>query len=125
LADDFDYSRTQPCEQVMGASMAIRSLVRQSVGPLDERFFIWFEEVDYCKTAIGAGWQVWYTPDVTVVHYGGVSFGQVDGLTNQRRFNKSLRQFIWKHHGPSPWLILLLLHPISMLIAWLLTKANK
>lgn len=125
LADDFDYSRSQPCEQVMGASLAIRSLVRQSLGSLDERYFIWFEEVDYCKAALDAGWQVWYSPDVTVVHYGGISFGQVNGLTNQRRFNKSLRQYVWKHFGPSPWLILLLLHPISMLAAWLMAKRTK
>ena len=118
LDEDFDYGQSQQCEQVMGASMAIRRSVLEDIGMLDERYFIWFEEVDYCKMAADAGYQVWYTPEAIVTHYGGVSFGQVDGLTNQRRFNSSLRKYVRKHHGRFAWLVLLLFHPKSMFFAW-------
>ena len=126
LADDFDYSKSQQCEQVMGASMAIRRSVLENLGVLDEQYFIWFEEVDYCKMATDAGHQVWYTPEATITHYGGVSFGQVNGLTNQRRFNSSLRKYVRKHHGYFAWLLLLLFHPFSMFLAWMISlKRDK
>jgi GT2 family glycosyltransferase len=125
LAADFDYDIAQTCDQVMGASMAIRRRVLEAVGRLDERYFIWFEEVDYCRMATAAGFQVWYTPAATVVHHGGESFRQVAGLTNQRRFNASLRQYARKHFGGIAWFILWLLNPLSLALAWLAGRRKR
>jgi len=55
LASDFDYDREQEVEQIMGSSFAFRRELMSQVGLLDERFFVWFEEVDFMKRVRQAG----------------------------------------------------------------------
>lgn len=119
LAEDFDYSRPAPVEQVMGAAFLVRRAVWDRLGGLDERFFVWFEEVDFCKRARDAGLEVWYAPVTTVRHAGGASFGQVFGPLRKRMFNRSGQLYIRKHFGRVAALMLLALHPASMALEWL------
>ncbi len=119
FADDFDYGKEAAVDQVMGAAFMVRKSLVREIGGLDERFFIWFEDVDYCKRAKDAGFQVWYAPVATVVHHGGESFGQAFGPTKQRYFNDSLRKYFAKHHGPLAAAVIVILDPISMALAWL------
>ncbi|MEW6635335.1 MAG: glycosyltransferase family 2 protein [Actinomycetota bacterium] len=58
---------------VSGACMAIRREVVDHIGPLDERFFMYFEDADLCRRARDAGWLVYYLPHVEVVHEAGGS----------------------------------------------------
>ncbi|MEK7557437.1 MAG: glycosyltransferase family 2 protein [Patescibacteria group bacterium] len=97
LQKDFDYSREQTTSQVMGAAFLIRNETLQAVGLLDEAFWIWFEEVDYCKRAADAGWQVLYTPTAKIIHYGGVSFGQWGGWKRYIEFMRSAAHYAGKH----------------------------
>lgn len=119
LATDFDYGRAAACDQIMGAAFMVRRSLFREIGPLDTRYFIWFEEVDFCKSAAERGFQTWYTPEATVVHHGGESFGQVLGPVKQRLFNRSCRQYFLKHHGWPAYLLLLACHPLSLALAWL------
>jgi GT2 family glycosyltransferase len=115
---DFDYSKEQAVDQVMGAAFMIRGDVLEDIGALDEDYFIWFEEVDYCRRANRAGYKVLYTPRAEIVHHGGESFAQAFGPLKQRIYNRSMRIYMRKHHGRWPWFGLLLLHPLSMALAW-------
>jgi N-acetylglucosaminyl-diphospho-decaprenol L-rhamnosyltransferase len=56
------------CDWVSGASMMVRRQVLAEIGWMDEDFFLYFEEVDYCRRAQQAGWECWYVPDSRVVH---------------------------------------------------------
>jgi len=125
LAVDFDYSHAQSCEQVMGAAFLIRRSLLQANGALDPDFYIWYEEVDYCRAAVGAGFQVWYTPDAEIVHRGGESFAQEFGPKKQLIFNRSLLRYIRKHHGLPQYLALLAFHPLSLALAWLAEGYRK
>lgn len=58
---------------VQGACMFVRTAAVAGVGGLDARFFMYSEEVDWCRRFWGAGWQVWYLPDADVVHVGSAS----------------------------------------------------
>ena len=111
LAADFDYAREQDVEQVMGAAFFVRKEVFKQIGLLDETFFIWFEEVDFCKRAKTAGWRVVYTPVAAFVHHRGTSFAQVMSFRTQRYFTSSLRVYFAKHRGA--WTILALSFPIA------------
>lgn len=122
FAEDMDYSKAQPVDQVMGAAFMIRRSVLDAIGLLDERFFIWFEEVDFCKRAVDAGFQVWYTPDASIIHHGGESFGQVFGPAKQRMFNDSMRKYFAKHYGPLAAVGLRAVHPLSMAMAWVASR---
>lgn len=121
----FDYLAPSSVDQVMGAAFMVRRSVFDRIGLLDERFFIWFEEVDFCRRAVDAGLDVMYTPQARVIHHGGESFGQVFGPKKQRMFNGSLLKYIRKHFGVAPWLVLLLLYPLSYALAWLVFGIRK
>ncbi len=127
FAKDFDYRKSEIVDQVMGAAFMIRRSVLEQIGLLDERFFIWFEEVDYCKRAKDAGLEVWYVPCASVTHHGGESFGQVFGPKKQQMFNDSLRKYFLKHFGVLAWLALTILDPFSKALAWCvaLRKSQK
>lgn len=120
-AEKFDYSRTQAVDQVMGACFMIPGGVIDRVGLLDERYWIWFEEVDYCRMAKDKGFRIVFLSDAEVVHHGGSSFAQQLSLAKQRRYNESLLRYFWKHGRASAYVALAVLNPISLLLASLLT----
>ena len=62
-----------PVDWVSGACMAIRRETLRDVGPLDERFFMYFEDADLCRRARTAGWLVYYLPHVEIIHQTGAS----------------------------------------------------
>lgn len=70
---DMDYSMVQEVEQPSGACLFVRRTAIDQVGLLDTRFFMYFEEVDWCYRFAGAGWRIVYTPDIEIVHLGGQS----------------------------------------------------
>jgi N-acetylglucosaminyl-diphospho-decaprenol L-rhamnosyltransferase len=97
-------STTSPCDWASGASLLIRRAVFQAIGLLDEGYFLYFEEVDFCLRARRAGWTCWYVPEAQVLHLGG----QSSGLTGhkvplERRpgyWFASRRYYFRKHLGP-------------------------
>ena len=125
FSKDFNYQKTQPVEQVPGSFMLIRREVIEKIGGLDEKFYLWFEDVDYCFRAKKAGFKVWYVAEAAIIHYGGQSFAQKLTAEKQKIFNRSMRYYFKKHHGFWPWLILLTAHFDSLFLAWLGEKLRK
>lgn len=95
LMRDFDYTKEARVDSVRGSFFMIRREALR-VGLLDERFFIWFEEVDFCKRMRSAGWEVWYTPAARCVDRVGRSFAQVGGIKKQKMFLKSMYRYFEK-----------------------------
>lgn len=60
----------------LGACMLIRRAAWEDVGPLDQGYFMYVEEVDWCRRAWARGWEVWHVPDAVVIHQGGASTRQ-------------------------------------------------
>lgn len=86
-----------------GASMMIRRQVFESVGLMDEGYFLYYEETDFCLRAKRAGWSCWYVPESRVMHISGQSTGvTVKNEPPKRRpdyvFDSRRRYFI-KNHG--------------------------
>ncbi|OGY88585.1 MAG: hypothetical protein A2927_01810 [Candidatus Komeilibacteria bacterium RIFCSPLOWO2_01_FULL_45_10] len=117
LALDFDYNKTGVVEQVMGAFFLISRRCFSQAGFLDEKYYIWFEEVDYCWRAKKAGFTVNYYPEAKIIHLGGQSFRQVFTLKNQWIFSASRLRYIRKHQGLLAYLVILILTPISLLLS--------
>ena len=88
---------------VAGASMIVRRDVIEQVGLMDERYFLYFEEVDYCRKARRAGWSCWYVPTSRVVHLVGQSTGVTDTKRPPRRvpdyWFASRRRYFRQNHG--------------------------
>jgi GT2 family glycosyltransferase len=62
-------------ENISGACLMLRREVFDNVGHLDERFFMYFEDMDYCLRIRRAGWKLYYVPHGEIVHLVGMSSG--------------------------------------------------
>lgn len=124
LAKDFDSTKTQEVDQVMGAFFLIKYEVLKKIGLLDKNFYIWFEEVDYCKRVKNQGWKIYYTPEAKIIHYFAQSFQQIAGFNKQLIFNRSLLYYFRKYKPFIEYFGLLLLHPLSLFLA-LITQLVK
>jgi N-acetylglucosaminyl-diphospho-decaprenol L-rhamnosyltransferase len=63
-------------DHLLGACLLVRREAWQDVGPLDERYFLFLEETDWCWRAKRAGWRVVYYPHAAIIHYGQHSIRQ-------------------------------------------------
>ncbi len=102
----------------MGAFMFIRRSVIEKIGLFDERYFIWFEEVDYCHMAKDAGFITRHYADVEITHYKGHTFNKLATLKKQTWMRTSLRKYMKKHHGLGAWLSLWALTPLFIILAY-------
>ncbi|HEV2842330.1 MAG TPA: glycosyltransferase family 2 protein [Chthoniobacterales bacterium] len=101
-ADGDNRTEARPirCDWVSGAALCVRREVLQAIGLLDEGFFLYFEEVDFCKRAGRAGWEVWMLPHVRIVHREGASTGLRSRSSRLPMYwFDSRRRFFLKHHG--------------------------
>jgi cellulose synthase/poly-beta-1,6-N-acetylglucosamine synthase-like glycosyltransferase len=83
--------RPAPVDWVSGASMIIRGEVFDTIGLLDEGYFLYFEDVDFCLRARRAGWTCWYVPQSRVMHIGGQSSGLVGVSGNSGGVNSAVK----------------------------------
>jgi GT2 family glycosyltransferase len=75
----------QPVDWICGASMLIRPAVFAAIGGLDENYFLYFEETDFCFRAKQAGFPTWYVPESRVMHIRGQSTTVTDMTKGTRR----------------------------------------
>jgi hypothetical protein len=88
------------CDWVSGACMAVRREVFDAIGPMDEGFFLYFEEVDFCLRARRAGWRCWFVPSARVQHFEGASTGiRVARRRRPGYWYASRRRFFVKAYG--------------------------
>lgn len=96
-------SEPERVDWLPGASMLVRREVFEQAGLMDEGYFLYFEETDFCLAAARAGWECWYVPQSRVMHIAGQSTG-VTGLqaAQNRRpvyWFESRRRYWIKQHG--------------------------
>ena len=89
---------------VSGACLLVRRADAEAVGLLDERYFMYTEDIDFCAAIRARGRKVLFVPDVEVVHLRGRSRQTVPAAT-QAAYRRSHIAFYDKHHpGWAPWL---------------------
>ncbi len=94
-------------ESVVGAAMFIRKEVVDRIGGIDERFFIFFEETDWCLRAARAGWRNFLVPGAKIVHHQGQTVNRAH-VRKRIEYTRSLFLYFRKNHPTlSPWLRLL------------------
>jgi N-acetylglucosaminyl-diphospho-decaprenol L-rhamnosyltransferase len=100
---------------VAGASMMIRSKVFADIGLMDESYFLYYEEMDFCLQAKRAGWSCWHVPESVVVHFEGSTTGVNNSQSKTKRrpqyWFDSRHRFFVKNYGP--------IHAALADIAWL------
>lgn len=93
------YRQAFPIDHPLGACLIVRAEAIQRAGLLDEGYFMYCEEVDWCYRIRRAGWEVYYTPDAEIVHHGGSSTRQNAGPM-LIELHRSRDRFFRKHYGP-------------------------
>lgn len=95
---DLDLSRSRPVEQPAGAFLLFTRSAWERLGGFDERFHpVWFEDVDFCKRAALAGYEIWYEPEVRAFHTGGHSVLELQPSDRQRFWYGNLLQYAARH----------------------------
>ena len=96
----FAYDRDAEVDQPMGAALMVRRETIKRVGVLDERFKIYYNEVDWCSRIKEGGWKIYFVHSAEIAHFGG----QTTAMTNPgfEQFDEMNRNFILyyeKHFG--------------------------
>jgi hypothetical protein len=102
--DAWDYASARQCDWVPGCYYLVRREVIDQVGLFDPRYFLYYEEVDHCRAAKRAGWQVVCYPGTTVIHVGGESARTHHAITRSGRQIEALQieselLYFRKNHG--------------------------
>lgn len=113
---EFGHDVRRDVDQPMGACLLVRREAIAQVGLLDERFFLYFEDVDWCLRLRQAGWRVAFEPAATVVHLANRSSRQI-GPRRWRLYVESLLRYFAKHHG--------LLGAVAAAAAWVAGAALR
>ncbi|MBI2939492.1 MAG: glycosyltransferase family 2 protein [Chloroflexi bacterium] len=97
-------------DSVVGAFMLVRGETIRDVGPLDEAFFMYGEDLDWAFRMKQRGWQVLYNGAVTILHHKGASSGGQRSLRTLLEFYRAMLVFFSKHYArtviwPARWVI--------------------
>ena len=97
LLADWDHTVVSEVDWVSGACLAIRHEALEKIGLLDERFFMYAEDVDWCYRARKNGWKIYFVPHAEAIHYIGRSSRQVSNKAIIER-HRSMYRFYKKHY---------------------------
>jgi hypothetical protein len=92
-----DEDQTLEVAAVSGSCMLIRREVVDQIGYLDEQFYAYQEDTDYCTRARAVGWKVFYVADAQIIHYGGKGGSRVEPLRSIIEWHRSYRLYYKKH----------------------------
>jgi hypothetical protein len=93
LVSDWDYNSRREVDWVSGAAMLINKRVIDQIGGLDELYYMYWEDTDYCKRARDKGWKIMFLPAAEIIHYTG------SGGTKQSTLFNVLKMIYHKHRS--------------------------
>jgi N-acetylglucosaminyl-diphospho-decaprenol L-rhamnosyltransferase len=100
---DWDHRSAREVDWVSGACLMVRREVIARVGGFDEGYFLFVEDMDWCRRIRDAGFTVAYVPEAVVTHHIGVSRGPVPARVVWAR-HQGMRRYVGKHFGAPPLL---------------------
>ncbi len=84
-------------DSLCGAAMVVRREVIDKVGLMDESYFMYGDDLDWCYRIKQAGWKVYYLPEAEVIHYGGRGGSRRRSFRNIFEFHRAMAVFYGKH----------------------------
>lgn len=111
---DWDYNSAREVDWVSGAALMVRKEVISQVGLLDENFYMYWEDTDWCKRMHETGWKIYFLSEAEIIHFTGAGGTRIKGniYHNNRMIyhkHKSAYYYFKKHHLKS-WL-----HPMTLI----------
>ncbi|MGI6296819.1 MAG: glycosyltransferase family 2 protein [Armatimonadota bacterium] len=120
LMTDVDHSQIMDVDWLSGSALMVRQETFEEIGLFDERFFMYCEDVDWCKRAKDAGWRVVYYPEVELSHRIGAASDK-NPIAMIKQHHRSMFLYFVKHNSRSPKI---LLTPLVLMALWARTYAR-
>ncbi len=92
-----DPSKTHEVDALSGSFMIVRREILDQVGLLDDRWFFYAEDLDWCYRIKQAGWKVYYVPETEIIHFKGESSKKVPRVKDRITFYRAMYIFVQKH----------------------------
>ena len=89
---DFDHTQSRFVEQPAGAALLMEKELIEDIGTLDERFPMFFSDVDFCQRVINSGYKIKYSTEAFILHLGGASI-----FRNRVKMIASSHISFWKY----------------------------
>ncbi|MFQ6109609.1 MAG: glycosyltransferase family 2 protein [Candidatus Aminicenantales bacterium] len=122
---NWDHSDEREVDQIMGSFMFIRKKILDQVGGFDERYWMYFEEVDLCLRIKKAGWKIVHYPSASAVHFLSKSSEQWGKKKRMSEFQRSLLKYFKKNEKTYHYYVLLALSKLRSLLSIPLIKLTK
>lgn len=124
LCTDFDYNLAQKVDSVRGSFFMINKESYQQLSGfdfplLDERYFVWFEEVDFCRQVYKMGGEVWYNPNTFCLDYVGQSFALLKKGRTQKYFSESMLKYFRKWQPAWQYYVLKAVWPFGKFLTFI------
>jgi GT2 family glycosyltransferase len=116
LLSDWDHQSPRSVDWVSGAAMLVRRDAATVVGGMDETYFMFNEDIDWCRRFNMSGWTVDYAPEAETVHHIGASKGEVSNRVIRER-HRGMLYYYRKYHRSSP--------PLDALVALMIELRMK
>jgi len=100
LAGHWAHDRARAVDWAVGAALLVRRDALDQVGPLDESFFMYVEDLEWCWRAARKGWEILFEPDAVVVHVGNASGAKRYGERRTETYMRNTYRFFRREHGP-------------------------
>jgi GT2 family glycosyltransferase len=113
--------QAHPVAGVAGSCMLIRREVVDAIGYLDERYFAYQEDADYCFRARQAGWQIYYVPQAQIIHYGSLGGSRVQPYRSIYEWHRSYFLYYRKNLSRDYFFLFNWLYYFLMLVKLVLT----
>ena len=109
-----DPEETNVVDAISGSFMMIRRNAYEQVGILDEDFFLYGEDIDWCYRIKQKGWKIYYYPETEIIHFKGKSSGK--GPVNaEKEFYRSMILFVEKHYNNKIYILWMLKFSIKLI----------
>lgn len=120
LMADYSHDQVMDIDWLSGSALLVRRETFEQIGLLDERFFMYCEDVDWCKRAHLANWRVVYYPEISVSHRIGAA-SDLNPIPMIKQHHRSMLLYFLKYNARSPKVILT---PLVILALWWRTRAR-
>ncbi|MBT9145933.1 MAG: N-acetylglucosaminyl-diphospho-decaprenol L-rhamnosyltransferase [candidate division WS2 bacterium] len=94
----WEHNSVREIDQPMGSALMVRREAIEQVGLLDEQFYMYYEEVDWCYRIKKRGWKIYFIPQAQVIHYGGTATNKNKSKSLVETY-RSMYKFFRKHYG--------------------------
>ncbi|MGQ9581774.1 MAG: glycosyltransferase family 2 protein [Armatimonadota bacterium] len=120
LMTDWQHNQIADVDWLSGSALMVRRETIEQIGLLDERFYMYLEDVDWCRRAHEAGWRVVYFPEVVVIHRIGGASDQ-NPVQMIKEHHRSMLRYFLKYNLRNPRIVML---PFVLVALWLRARSR-